>query len=219
MTIEILSKGLSLTYINKKHNNYFIPFNAIVEIGPIELKLDKSNYDCLSGRYFGEYIFKFPCFMIKTSDYEYTVYISEDAKKFPRKSNKKENIWKRIFIGTTDKEGLSKEAREFAITEKCEEAVKHLTELRNNVIEAFNKELKNENIKQKWFTLREKLPELNTYVLLYVNRPWNDVDDPKYVVAKFVANCEKEDKIKYLFKQFGPDTFTLDEVKYWTNID
>ena len=65
MTLEILSKGLSLTYINKKHNNYFIPFNAIVEIGPIELKLDKSNYDCLTGRYFGEYIFKFPCFMIK----------------------------------------------------------------------------------------------------------------------------------------------------------
>lgn len=81
------------------------------------------------------------------------------------------------------------------------------------------KELKNENIKQKWFTLREKLPELNTYVLLYVNRPWNDIDDPKYVVAKFVANCENEDKIKYLFEQFGPDKFTLDEVKYWTYID
>lgn len=82
------------------------------------------------------------------------------------------------------------------------------------------KELKNEDKKQKWFTLREKLPDLNTYVLLYVNRPWNDKDDnPKYVVAKFVANCKNEDKIKYKFEQFGPDTFTMDEVKYWANID
>ena len=81
-------------------------------------------------------------------------------------------------------------------------------------------ESKNKNIKQKWFTLKEKLPDLNTYVLLYVNRPWNDKDDnPKYVVAKFVANCEYEDKIKYKFEQFGPDTFTMNEVKYWTNID
>ena len=71
-----------------------------------------------------------------------------------------------------------------------------------------------------WYTLRTKLPELNTYVLLYVNRPWHDEDDdPKYVVAKFVANCENEGEIKYKFKQFGPDSFSLDDVKYWTYIN
>ena len=226
MKIEILANGLSLTYINDLlniSNNYFISFSGISTIGPIKLDLSKSNYDYITERYFGEYIRKIAYFTIITIDNKkYDIYFNEDAKEFPRKSNKKESLLKRIFLKSTDEEGLSKEAREFAAFEKCEDAVKHLTELRNNVINAINKEnnmskLKNE---QKWFTLREKLPDLNTYVLLYVNRPWHDEDDdPKYVVARFETNCENEGELKYKFEQFGPDTFSLDDVMYWSNIN
>ena len=75
-------------------------------------------------------------------------------------------------------------------------------------------------MKQKWFTLKEKFPKLNTYVLLYVNRPWiDDQDDPKYVVAKFTVNRIDWEHQKYRFEQFGPDCFSLDDVLYWSYID
>ena len=144
MKIEILAKGLSLTYTNDLINesyNYFIPFSGISTIGPIKLKIDlaKSNYDWIAERYFGKYIIKIAYFTITTiDDKKYDIYFNEDAKEFPRKSNKKESLLKRIFLKSTDEEGLSKEAREFAAFEKCEDAVKHLTELRNNVINAIN---------------------------------------------------------------------------------
>lgn len=145
MKLEILPKGLSLTYTNdilNESNNYFIPFTSIVIVGPIELDLDKSTYDYWTNRYYGEYISKVAYFTITASDHrKFDIYINEDIKKFPRKTNKDStSIWKKIFFGSTDRNGLSKEAKEFAITEKCEEAVKHLAELRNNVIEAINKE-------------------------------------------------------------------------------
>lgn len=142
--VDVLSKGLSISYINDVNNssyNYFIPYTGIAVVGPIKTELDKSNYDYLIGKYLGDYINKVAYFTITTNNQkEFDIYIQKDIKKFPRKSTKKEtNILKRIFLASTDKEGLSKEARNFAIFEKCEDAVQHLTELRNEIIESINK--------------------------------------------------------------------------------
>lgn len=101
MKIEILPKGLSLTYMNDTSNkNYFIPFTGIAIIGPVKVILDESNYDILAARYFGEYIEKIAIFTIKTfSNDKFDIFINKDIKKFPRKTDKDNiSIWKRFFF-------------------------------------------------------------------------------------------------------------------------
>ena len=71
----------------------------------------------------------------------------------------------------------------------------------------------------EWFTLKEKLPPLYTYVLIYVDRPWIDKDDdPKYIVAKFAEKYRIKGGEKF-FSDFGSNNYSLNEVKYWSYID
>ena len=144
MKIEILPKGLFLTYTDKNNRNVFIPFTGIANIDYIWTGLDQSNdyYDVLNRKYIGNFIYKIALFTIVTNDgRKFDIYFNEDRSKFPRISNKEiyKSFWKRFFFYEESIDGLSKEAIEWVKNEKCEDAIKHLTDVRNKIIEAINK--------------------------------------------------------------------------------
>lgn len=85
-----------------------------------------------------------------------------------------------------------------------------------DIIDIVSRKIKKPISKNKWFTLKEKLPELNTYVLIYIDLPWQDKDDdPHYVVAKFI----KSKTMNYIFNIYGIGFLNSDSVKRWKKID
>ena len=60
----------------------------------------------------------------------------------------------------------------------------------------------------------EDLPPVDKYVLIYVpSRPWDDSTDFRNVYWK-TAKLQKD----YYFEEFGPGSYTIDEVKYWMEL-
>ena len=88
-----------------------------------------------------------------------------------------------------------------------------------------------------WISVEDRLPENNTYVLVYYNEiynPWSDRDsDPHFVVAKFIRGLSKEDRKRtgerticradesgnnerpYIWDTFGTNTLLGQSVNYW----
>lgn len=62
-----------------------------------------------------------------------------------------------------------------------------------------------------WINARHQLPKRGHYTLIHTpNRPWHDKQYPKYQIARFEGNR---------WKEFGPGSFSIEEVTYWRYID
>lgn len=144
MKLEFFKNGFEIHYTSKNNKKWkeFIPFQAITSIGDVEVKVNYTNYDILLRQYTGEFVEKYCLFSIFTDKREIKIYLYRDKKSFPRISDEVKNwsVWKRFLFSGTNKEGLSEEANDwlYDYEKDMDEPIKHLTEVRDELIKHFN---------------------------------------------------------------------------------
>lgn len=140
MKIDFLKNGMEIHYENYKQ---FVPYHAIARIDDVEVRTNYRDFVLLAGRFTGDYVMKNCIFDIQLLNGEkISIYDKNDTKSFPRLPDYSSwPMWKRILISGTNREGLSDDAAEWLKDKKrdMENSIEKMTELRNEIIENFNK--------------------------------------------------------------------------------
>lgn len=143
MKFEFMKNGFEIVRTDENKTwKEFIPYHAITSIDDIEIKINYADYDSLFNKFVGKYVEKYCSFSIFTGKRKIQILILKDRKRFPRISEKfrKLPFWKRFLFADTNNEGISKDAENwlYDYEKDMEEPIKHLTEIRNDLIKHFN---------------------------------------------------------------------------------
>lgn len=140
MKIDFMKNGMEI-----RLNDYrkFIPYNAIVSINSVKVRVNYTNHDWLMQRFVGNDVEKYCSFFIVLGEnLKEEIYLKKDIKRFPRLPDYSTwSFWKRFWVSGLNREGLSEEANDWLyhdVLKDMDEPIANCNALRDEIIKKFN---------------------------------------------------------------------------------
>ena len=140
MKIDFMKNGMEI-HLNDYRK--FIPYQAIVSINNVKVRVNYANHDWFMQRFTEDNVEKYCSFFIILGDkLDEEIYLKKDIKRFPRLPDYSNwSAWKRFWVSGLNREGLSKEANDWLyhdVNKDMEEPLANCNALRDKIIEKFN---------------------------------------------------------------------------------
>ena len=140
MKIDFMKNGMEIHF-----NDYrkFIPYQAIVSINDVKVRVNYANHDWLMQRFVGNDVEKYcSFFIIFGENLKEEIYLKKDIKRFPRLPDySKWSAWKRFWLSGLNRAGLSSGANDWLyhdVLKDMDEPIVNCNTLRDEIIKKFN---------------------------------------------------------------------------------